>query len=217
MFVILAENTITEVYSLYYQKMEQIKEYVISLLKQNPYVWIFLFMCLESMFIPFPSEIVMIPAWRFAAKWHINIHIAIALGTLWSIAGALINYYIAFIWWEKLSKKIIWEEKHNLWVNFFEKYGDITTFVWRLIPVIRQYISFPAGLFKMNLWKFVFYTWFGAFIWINILAYIGYYFWNNSRILDKYKHYILIWGILLFVLLVLIKFYILKRYKKKWN
>ena len=171
-------------------------------------------MTLESTFVPFPSEIVMIPAGYFAAQWKINLFLAILCWIAWSIFGALVNYYIAKIWWEKISKKLIWEKYHNHWVKFFEKYWDITTLIGRLIPLIRQYISFPAGLFKMDIKKFIIYTWLGAWIWVSFLAFLGYWAWENSQLIKKYKIEFFIFVIVLAILIVGIKIWIVKKLKK---
>ncbi len=191
-----------------------------NLLLANPFLWIFLFMTLESMFIPFPSEIIMIPAGYYAATTDnplLMSIIFILLGVAGSICGALINYYIAVYGGEKISKKILWNEKHNLAIKFFRERGDITTFVCRLIPIIRQVISFPAGLFRMDIKKFVFYTGTGAFIWVSFLVGVWYYFGNNPELIIKYKVQFIIWGCLLLILVIIGKIYFIKKLNKKWK
>ena len=194
--------------------LHQLSQIITNLISQFPYFRIFIFMTLESTFVPFPSEIVMIPAGYFAAQWKINLFLAILCWIAWSIFGALINYYIAKIWWKKLTKKLIWEKYYNHWVRFFEKYWDITTLIWRLIPLIRQYISFPAGLFKMDIKKFIIYTWLGAWIWVSFLAFLGYWAWENSQLIKKYKIEFFIFVMILAILIVGIKIWIMKRFKK---
>ena len=194
--------------------LHQLSQIITNLISQFPYFRIFIFMTLESTFVPFPSEIVMIPAGYFAAQWKINLFLAILCWIAWSIFGALVNYYIAKIWWEKISKKLIWEKYHNHWVKFFEKYWDITTLIGRLIPLIRQYISFPAGLFKMDIKKFIIYTWLGAWIWVSFLAFLGYWAWENSQLIKKYKIEFFIFVIVLAILIVGIKIWIVKKLKK---
>ena len=194
--------------------LHQLSQIITNLISQFPYFRIFIFMTLESTFVPFPSEIVMIPAGYFAAQWKINLFLAILCWIAWSIFGALVNYYIAKIWWEKISKKLIWEKYHNHWVKFFEKHWDITTLIGRLIPLIRQYISFPAGLFKMDIKKFIIYTWLGAWIWVSFLAFLGYWAWENSQLIKKYKIEFFIFVIVLAILIVGIKIWIVKKLKK---
>lgn len=186
-----------------------------NLIESAPYLWIFIFMTLESSFIPFPSEIVMIPAWYFASKWEINIFIAIFLGTLWSIVWALINYVIWYYWWVWLSKKILWNKYHDIWIFVFKKYWDVITLWWRLIPIIRQLISVPAWIFNMNLKKFVFYTWLWAFVWVAFLAWIWRLWWNNEKLLYEYKYLFIWWVFLLVVVIFFLKFKLIKYLEKK--
>ena len=150
------------------------------------FLFVFIFMTVESSFIPFPSEIVMIPAGFMAARGELttgnpicDLTIAIIAGTAGSLAGAYANYYLAL----KLGKPFL--QKYGKWFfikpealdracEVFNKYGSATTFTCRLIPVIRQLISIPAGVAKMPLGKFSFFTGLGAGIWTVILAVIGY-------------------------------------------
>ena len=143
------------------------------------YTGIVVFMLLESSFFPFPSEIVMIPAGVLAAQGHMDPWIAIAMGIIGSWLGALINYYLA-VWMgkpllHKYGKYLLMPpDKLDRMEKFFYRHGEISTFTGRLIPVVRQYISFPAGLARMNIGRFLFFTGLGAGIWICILVWIGY-------------------------------------------
>jgi membrane protein DedA with SNARE-associated domain len=132
-------------------------------------------------------------------------YIAIFFGTLGSLAGALFNYYLSL----KLGRalllkygKYIWfdEEKLNKLEIFFTKHGEISTFNGRLLPGIRQYISLPAGLAKMNLLKFQIYTSLGAFIWVSILVGLGYFLGDNEALIKEYLKQIIL---LLFFLILL--------------
>lgn len=144
-----------------------------------------LFMAIESSFIPFPSEIIIIPAaYIAAAKGTLSLPIIILFGTIGAILGALVNYGLAY--W--LGRPIVHKFAdttlaHMLLIDrpgvekaekYFADHGAIGTFVGRLIPAIRQLISIPAGLAKMNMAKFVAYTTLGAGIWNTILAVLGY-------------------------------------------
>ena len=138
------------------------------------YAGVVLLMALESSFVPFPSEVVVPPAGYLASKGEMNLFLVILAGTVGSILGALLNYWIAARFGRdfllKYSKYFfIDKEKFDKFEVFFNTHGEITTFVGRLIPVIRQYISFPAGLVRMDLKKFIFYTGLGAAIWCTIL------------------------------------------------
>ena len=151
------------------------------------YLLIFVFMAVESSFIPFPSEVVMIPAGFLAARGELlhgappvaALALAIAVGVLGSLAGAFVNYYLA-LW---LGKPFL--EKYGKYFfvkpeplakacSLFNKYGAPTTFVCRLVPVIRQLISIPAGVSRMPLASFTVFTGLGAGIWTAILALVGY-------------------------------------------
>ena len=149
-------------------------------------LFIFVFMAIESSFVPFPSEVVMIPAGFLAARGEMGVGsplvavwVAIAVGALGSVAGAFVNYYLA-LW---VGKPFV--EKYGKWFflkpaaleracEVFNKYGAATTFVCRMVPAIRQLISIPAGIAKMPLGGFTLFTGLGAGIWTAILAFVGY-------------------------------------------
>ena len=149
-------------------------------------LFIFVFMAIESSFVPFPSEVVMIPAGFLAARGEMGVGsplvavwVAIAVGALGSLAGAFVNYYLA-LW---VGKPFL--EKYGRWFflkpdaleracEVFNKYGAATTFVCRMVPAIRQLISIPAGIAKMPLGGFTLFTGLGAGIWTAILAVLGF-------------------------------------------
>ena len=152
-------------------------------------------MFLESSFIPFPSEVVMIPAGYLAYQGEMNFFVAVFFGILGSLAGALLNYYLALFFGReiliKYGKYVFFdEETMKKMEDFFAKHGHISTFSGRLIPVVRQYISLPAGLGKMNLAIFCFYTSLGAGIWSLILVALGYFLGQNEDLLKEYLHWI---------------------------
>ena len=149
------------------------------------YWTITLLMTIESSFIPFPSEVVVPPAAYKAAAGDLNIWLVIFFSTLGAVFGALINYYLA-LWLGKPSVYkfansrfghmcLISQEKVETAEKFFNKYGVIATFIGRLVTVVRQLISIPAGLAKMNIGKFVAYTALGAGIWNAVLAALGWF------------------------------------------
>jgi len=148
-------------------------------------VFIFVFMAVESSFIPFPSEVVMIPAGFLAARGELTgappvaLALAIAVGVLGSLAGAYVNYFLA-LW---VGRPFL--ERYGKWFfvkpeplaracEVFNDYGAATTFVCRLVPVIRQLISIPAGIARMKLGAFTLFTGLGAGIWTAILALVGF-------------------------------------------
>ena len=150
------------------------------------YWTITLLMAIESSFIPFPSEVVVPPAaYKAAASGDLNVWLVILFATLGALIGATINYLLA-LW---LGKPIVYKFANSRFGHmclidqakvekaeqFFVKYGIAATLVGRLVPAVRQLISIPAGLAKMNLAKFIFFTALGAGLWNVVLAVMGYY------------------------------------------
>jgi len=149
------------------------------------YAFIFLFMTVESSFIPFPSEIVMIPAGFLAARGELSLHagvpdlaLSIGVGLAGSLAGAYINYFLS----ARLGEPFL--RRYGKWFflpppaldracEVFNRYGAAATFVCRLLPAIRQLISIPAGIARMPLWSFTLFTGLGAGIWTAVLAFVG--------------------------------------------
>lgn len=157
------------------------------------YPGIFLMMALESSFFPFPSEVVMIPAGYLAYTGEMNLLLAILSGIGGSLVGALFNYWLACKFGRpfllRYGKYILFKE-HSLqrMEDFFARHGHMSTFTGRLIPVIRQYISLPAGLARMNLAVFSFYTALGAGIWVTVLALLGYSLGHNEAAIRENLH-----------------------------
>lgn len=151
------------------------------------YFFIFFFMAVESSFIPFPSEIVMLPAGFLAARGELtfanpvlDLLLAILAGLIGSLAGAFFNYWLSAKLGEPFLRKygkyfFLKAQALDRAYEIFNKYGAMTTFVCRLIPVIRQLISIPAGLSGMKKSTFALFTGLGAGIWTAILAAAG--FW----------------------------------------
>jgi membrane protein DedA with SNARE-associated domain len=182
------------------------------------YPGIFLMMALESSFFPFPSEVVMVPAGYLAYKGEMNLVLAIVSGITGSLAGALFNYWLA----TKLGRpfllrygKYVLFKEHSLqrMEDFFAVHGHISTFTGRLIPAVRQYISLPAGLARMNLGVFSLYTSLGAGIWVTILALLGYTLGHNEEAIRANLHLITL--ITLGAVAVIILLYVRIKLKKK--
>ncbi|RPH32812.1 MAG: DedA family protein [Bacteroidales bacterium] len=160
------------------------------------YLTIFILMAIESSFIPFPSEVVIPPAAWKAAQGDLNFWLVIFFGTLGALIGALFNYYIA----KYLGQKLIYafadtrfahlcmidRSKVEKAEQYFAENGKSSTLVGRLIPVIRQLISIPAGLASMPLKIFIIYTVIGAAAWNLILALMGYYLYSQKALLETY-------------------------------
>jgi membrane protein DedA with SNARE-associated domain len=187
------------------------------------YWGVFVLMAIESSFIPFPSEIVIPPAAYLAAQGKLNIYLVILAGTLGSLLGAIINYFLALY----LGRPIIYRlvnskfakylllnsEKVEKSEKFFTKYNKSSTFFGRLIPVIRQLISLPAGFSKMNIFTFSFLTFLGALIWSSVLGALGYFFGANDEKLRQ--HYQEILYLILFIFILSIAYLIIKARRKK--
>ncbi|MEE0888736.1 MAG: DedA family protein [Bacteroidales bacterium] len=189
-----------------------------------------LLMTIESSFIPFPSEVVVPPAAYKALEQesNMNIVLVVVFATLGAIIGALINYYLAF--W--LGRPIIYKfvetrfgkmcllskEKVEKAEQYFDKHGKSSTFIGRLVPGIRQLISIPAGLAKMNIVSFICFTALGAGIWNTLLAVLGYIGHGNKELIDQYSHelsYILLGLGVLFVIYLIYKGVSKKKTSKK--
>nr|WP_315063528.1 DedA family protein [uncultured Campylobacter sp.] len=158
--------------------------FIVQTVGEWGYAGIFLMMFLESSFFPFPSEVAMIPAGYLAHQGQMSLVLAWCAGTAGSLAGAVFNYYLCYFFGRELVLKYgkyvgITKVKMRKFEAFFKRHGDISTFNCRLIPGIRQYISLPAGLAKMNLFKFSLYTTLGAGIWVAILLAVGWYLGKN--------------------------------------
>lgn len=199
---------------------------VIRYMAHINYYTIWLLMAIESSFIPFPSEVIVPPAWWKAAQWLLNSWFVLLSATVWALIWALFNYYIAI----RLGRKIIHRLAntrlaHLILINkdsiekseeYFRKHGKISTFVWRLLPAIRQLISLPAGLAKMNIIQFIIYTTLGTFLW-NLILFIAWYILGQHR--DKVKEYnhiftnIIFWLIITIIIFLAIRYII--KYKKK--
>jgi len=164
---------------------------IVSYIGDWGYWGIFFLMFLESTFFPFPSEVIMIPAGYLAFKGEMSLVIIIFIGILGSLLGALFNYYLALHFGRKFLLaygKYFFINKETLdkLQTFFTKYGELSTFNGRLIPGIRQLISLPAGLAKMNVLKFSLYSGLGAGIWVIVLVSLGYLLGSNEALISEY-------------------------------
>ncbi len=164
--------------------LHDIIDFIVSSVSSWGYAGIFVMMFLESSFFPFPSEVAMIPAGYLAHKGEMSLVLAFISGTLGSLLGAIFNYYLCYFFGREIVLKYgkfvgITHEKMDKFEAFFNKHGEISTFNSRLIPGIRQYISLPAGLAKMNIFRFCLFTTLGAGIWCAILLVVGYFLGSN--------------------------------------
>ena len=195
-----------------YEYLYEIIDWIVSTVSSLGYPGVFVLMLLESSFIPFPSEVIMVPAGYLAFKGEMNIVIVILCGLIGSLAGALINYYLAKSLGRALLLRygsyVMFKEETLLKMeDFFSRHGHISTFTGRLIPVIRQYISIPAGLARMNLAVFCFYTSLGAGIWVIILTLLGFYIGENELLIKTYLRDIILTLLILCTIGIFIYWY----------
>lgn len=166
-------------------------------------------MVLESALLPIPSEITMPFAGFLASQGILNFWLVVFVGALANLIGSLVSYGIGFYLEEniilslirKFGKYILISEHDYLRaVSWFKKYGNRITFFSRLLPAVRTFISLPAGLSEMNVFKFSIYTFAGSFIWSAFLSYVGFTLGKNWRILEPYyKKFEILIVILLFL------------------
>ncbi len=182
------------------------------------YPGIFLLMAMESSVIPIPSELVMPPAGYLAQQGQMHMAIVILCGTVGSLIGAYVNYFAAHYFGRPLILKYgkyVWitEEKFAQVERFFKDHGEVSTFIARLLPVVRHLISLPAGLAGMNHVKFSLYTLLGAGLWVTVLSFIGYFIGANQDLIMRYSHHALGGAIALSAAIVLV--YIWNHRRKK--
>jgi membrane protein DedA with SNARE-associated domain len=179
-------------------------------------------MAIESSFIPMPSEIIIPPAAYLASLGKMNIWLIIVFGVLGSLVGAIFNYLVGYYLGRPVVYKLasssfskflfISPEKIMRAEIYFLKNSNSATFVGRLIPVIRQLVSLPAGFCKMRFLPFIFYTTLGSLIWVSILAGLGYFIGYNQELLKMYyQEIIMVLGILGFIWIIFKIYKIIRR------
>lgn len=163
----------------------------ISLVTKLSYFGIFLGMTIESASIPLPSEAIMGFAGYLVYKGDFNFWLAIMCGALGNVTGSTIMYglgkYGGHPFLEKYGKwiRVSHKEIHKA-ENWFNKYGDFAVFIAQILPVVRTFISFPAGILEINYKKFIFYTFTGAFLWCAALVYAGMTLGSNWETITNY-------------------------------
>ncbi len=187
--------------------MHEAINWLVTTIGTMGYLGIFALMAMESSIIPIPSELVMPPAGYLAQQGEMNMLFAIVCGSLGSLVGAYLNYFAAHYLGRPLLLKYgkyVWisEKKFARVETFFLSHGEISTFIGRLLPVVRHLISLPAGLAGMNHLKFSFYTILGATIWVTVLTWIGYFIGKEQELIMRYSHQALI-GVVIFSALLI--------------
>jgi membrane protein DedA with SNARE-associated domain len=195
--------------------LHHIVNWIVQTVGHWGYPGVVVMMFLESSFFPFPSEVVVAPAGYLAARGEMSLPLVILAGIAGSLAGALFNYWLAVMWgrpfFEKYGRYVLVSEKNlDKADRFFADHGHISTFVGRLLPGIRQYISLPAGLARMNLPLFAAFTGLGAGIWVIVLALLGYFIGNNQELMNQYLHQLIL-AIVGFAVILVAGYVLLKR------
>lgn len=193
--------------------------WLVNTIGRMGYTGIVALMFLESSFFPFPSEVVMPPAGYLAWKGEMSLVPVLASGIGGSVLGALFNYWIAV----KLGRPLLLKYGKYFFVSqesidkadaFFAKHGHVSTLVGRLLPVIRQYISLPAGIARMPLGLFTAFTALGAGVWVVVLTFLGYLLGEHQDLLAKYLHLITL-GCAALALLIIGGYLLLLRTQRK--
>jgi membrane protein DedA with SNARE-associated domain len=173
--------------------IEFLANIVIGLISSLGYFGVFIAMTIESACIPLPSEIIMPFSGYLVFRGEFNIWLVGIIGACGNLAGSLIAYWIGL----KGGRPLI--EKYGKWIlishhdlntaeKWFNKYGRSTVFFSRLLPVVRTFISFPAGISEMRLTTFCLYTFAGALPWSIGLAWVGYKMGENWQTIGSYFH-----------------------------
>ncbi len=184
------------------------------------YFGIFFMTFVESTFIPIPSEITLIPAGYLIAKKEMSLFPVMFVSLTGTLLGSLFNYGISYFFGRKLfinyGKYFFLKEGQLLSIElFFNKYGSISTFFGRMLPGIKHFISFPAGLAKMNIKLFLLYTLAGSSIWLSFLLYLGHVIGENQDMISLYiAKFNKIIG---FIALIALAFFLIKSLKNKMS
>lgn len=171
--------------------LQETAQWIVDAIGQISYLGVAALMFLESSLFPFPSEIVVPPAGYLAAQETMDLWLVILAGTGGSLLGGLFNYWLALA----VGRPFLLRYGRYLFISpkslhraevFFDRHGHISTFIARLLPGVRQYISLPAGLGRMDLFLFSLFTALGAGCWVAVLALLGFWFGQNPDLVSTY-------------------------------
>lgn len=201
--------------------------HILSIIVSIGYLGIFVLMVIDSACIPMPSEVIM-PFAGFASSpaypgSKFNLYLVTLTGAVGNLVGSWAAYYFGYYVGRagvlKYGKFFFLGEKHLMIAeNWFEKHGDKAVFIGRLLPVVRSFISLPAGIAKMNIWKFSLYSFVGSIPWCFALAYLGYILGENYTLIIEYSSildYVVIICIVILAIYFFRKFYRERRSGKK--
>lgn len=162
--------------------LETLSLFVLNTIEAWGSAGVFVLMALESANIPIPSEIIMPFSGFLVSRGVFNFWGIILVGALGNLAGSLVSYYAAV----PLTKYLRYKREFIAAEKWYERFGEWSIFIGRLLPIIRTFISFPAGMFKVNVWRFSILTFAGSFLWVWLLTYIGFFLGENWDIIGPY-------------------------------
>lgn len=171
--------------------LEIFTSFVTQTIQRTGYAGIGLLMMLESLNIPIPSEIIMPFSGFLVFGEKFNFLWVVAWGTFGNFIGSLFSYYLGFFggrpFFSRYGKFLLMKQSDlDFSDRFFQKYGSFAILLGRMLPLVRTFISFPAGISRMNIFKFSLYTLLGSFLWSSILTYAGVVAGENWKILENY-------------------------------
>jgi membrane protein DedA with SNARE-associated domain len=192
--------------------------WIIAVTAKIGYVGILIAMTIESTFLPLPSEIVLPPAGYLAAKGEMELWLIIFFATVGSVLGALLNYWLAYYFGRQIVLKMgrfvgLTEKRYEKIEKFFRDHGEVSTFLGRLIAGVRHFISFPAGVSRMKLSHFIFFTALGGGLWSAVLTLLGFYVGSDHLLFKKYYREVVIFTVIFCVMVVAAYFWWHKRRK----
>ncbi len=198
--------------------MEVLAAFLVDIVHRFGYAGIFIMAFLESTFLPIPSEATLIPAGYLVHQGVMSGWLVWIVATAGAVGGALLNYFIAYYYGRRFlyayGKYLFFShEKMEKLDHFFARHGEISTLTGRLVPGLRHFISFPAGLAHMDLKKFCTYTGVGGGLWMSILLLVGYVIGGNKDTVHRFMPYVTAACIAAVVLMI--SFYIWHQGKKK--
>lgn len=175
--------------------LEFLSAFIVRLIETTGYYGIFLLMALESALIPIPSEVTMPFSGFLVQQGKLSFFAVVLIGAFANLAGSLLAYALGYYLEESVILKLVnrygkfillSENEYLRALLWFKKYGQSVTFFSRLLPAVRTFISLPAGLAQMNVWKFSAYTFMGSLLWSTFLVWIGVYFGSNWNVIKPY-------------------------------
>jgi len=192
--------------------LEQLSGIIIHLIQSTGYLGVFILMTLESALIPIPSEITMPFAGFLVQQGKLNLYVVILAGAFANLSGSLIAYTLGYYLEETVILKLIDKygkfilisrKEYDQSIHWFRRYGESVAFFSRILPGVRTFISLPAGLSEMSVWKFSIFTFLGSLIWSTFLTLVGVYFGSKWAILEPYFRKFNIALVIIFILAIL--------------